>query len=233
MWMAKTIPAHKVVLHAASPLFTAMFQSEANVAAGRNEVLIDDIEPAVLRLVVRFIYCGRIEPKDMTLWAWKLWMAADRFQLLMLKMVCEKHFLCNMTVNDCVKLLLSLPAAGSQLLLPVLCHSVKETAVAYFHRHSGMTLNACGCCFCFLSVVFFYSYRLLLLSINVLMCLFFLCVCRFPDAPLDVILNTPDWLELKLTNPTASCELLEFVVKEIRVEDHVKTGDRIDAPSVV
>jgi hypothetical protein len=227
------IPAHKVVLHAASPLFTAMFQSEANVAAGRNEVLIDDIEPAVLRLVVRFIYCGRIEPKDMTLWAWKLWMAADRFQLLMLKMVCEKHFVCNMTVNDCVKLLLSLSAAGGQRLLPVLCHSVKETAVPYFHRHSGMTLNACGCCFCFLSVVFFYSYRLLLLSINVLMCLFFLCVCRFPDAPLDVILNTPDWLELKLTNPTASCELLEFVVKEIRVEDHVKTGDRIDAPSVV
>ena len=160
-------------------------------------------------------------------------MAADRFQLLMLKMFCEKHFVCNMTVNDCVKLLLSLSAAGGQRLLPVLCHSVKETAVAYFHRHSGMTLNACGCCFCFLSVVFFYAYRLILLSINVLMWLFFLCVCRFPDAPLDVILNTPDWLELKLTNPTASCELLEFVVKQIRVEDHVKTGDRIDAPSVV
>ena len=65
------------------------------------------------------------------------------------------------------------------------------------------------------------------------MSFFLVCVFRFPAAPLDVILNTPDWLELKLTNPTASCELLEFVVKQIRVEDHVKTGDRIDAPSVV
>lgn len=54
----RRIPAHRLVLSAASDYFTAMFTSNVREAT-QDEVTLKDVDPEALSALVSFIYTGR------------------------------------------------------------------------------------------------------------------------------------------------------------------------------
>ncbi|XP_014237890.1 protein maternal effect lethal 26-like [Trichogramma pretiosum] len=85
----KEIPAHKIVLANASPIFKAMFSPENKSQS--IDMFCITYEAAVEML--RYIYKGSVKIIDFTLAA-QLLMAADKYQLEGLKKECEKMSNC-------------------------------------------------------------------------------------------------------------------------------------------
>ncbi len=95
-----------------SPVFQAMFQSGARFNDARTIMEVPGVQPDVLQAVLEFMYCGRIRPTRLTRWAAQLWLAADRFEMPLLKRVATKQLKMGMTDEECFKLLTTLSTAG-------------------------------------------------------------------------------------------------------------------------
>ena len=95
--------AHKIILSARSSVFLAMFQSDLTEKQ-TNTVKIEDIEPAVFKEVLRFIYTDQVENMDEL--AEGLLAAAERYMLELLKEKCASHLATKITVENCAHLLL-------------------------------------------------------------------------------------------------------------------------------
>ena len=57
-------PAHKVVLATGSPVLQAMLQSEGFIENKTNILQIDDLEPPIVKEMLRFLYTDRVEKMD-------------------------------------------------------------------------------------------------------------------------------------------------------------------------
>ncbi|XP_011315454.1 speckle-type POZ protein B [Fopius arisanus] len=80
--------AHKVVLAARSPVFLAMFEQKNSRESLINEVEIENIEPAVVKAMLKFFYTDEVDNlKDV---AYGLLGAADKYNVPLLKSMCEK-----------------------------------------------------------------------------------------------------------------------------------------------
>ena len=97
------IYAHKVILVARSPVFAAMFEHEMTESKF-NRVNITDVEPAVLRGMLRYIYTGR-KPQKLEQMAKGLLAAADKYDLERLKMMCEEVLAEKISTNGVADLL--------------------------------------------------------------------------------------------------------------------------------
>lgn len=84
------IDAHRAILMARSDVFRAMFDHQM-VEKKTNQVTLEDLDGDVLAAMVHFMYTDTV-PKLSTL-ADSLLVAADRFQLIKLKMMCEEQLL--------------------------------------------------------------------------------------------------------------------------------------------
>ncbi|UYV69900.1 SPOPL [Cordylochernes scorpioides] len=97
-----TVHAHKNILAARSPVFTAMF--EHDMKENRESLVeIEDMEPVVLRGMIRFIYTGQ-SPNLKTI-ADRLLPAADKYGLERLKVICEVSLASNLSLKNAAKLL--------------------------------------------------------------------------------------------------------------------------------
>ncbi|XP_046917093.1 BTB/POZ and MATH domain-containing protein rdx isoform X1 [Dermatophagoides farinae] len=94
--------AHKAILAARSPVFAAMFQHDL-AEKKQNRVDITDMEPEVLREMLRFIYTGKapaLDKLDADLLA-----AADKYDLERLKVMCEESLCSNLSVETAADVL--------------------------------------------------------------------------------------------------------------------------------
>ncbi|UYV69909.1 SPOPL [Cordylochernes scorpioides] len=97
-----TVYAHKNILAARSPVFAAMF--EHDMKENRESLVeIEDMEPVVLREMIRFIYTGQ-SPNLKTI-ADTLLPAADKYGLERLKVICEVSLASNLSLKNAAKLL--------------------------------------------------------------------------------------------------------------------------------
>ncbi|KAJ8414228.1 hypothetical protein AAFF_G00050980 [Aldrovandia affinis] len=78
--------AHKAILAARSPVFSAMFEHEMEESK-KNRVEINDVEPEVFKEMMCFIYTGKAPNLDKM--ADDLLAAADKYALERLKVMCE------------------------------------------------------------------------------------------------------------------------------------------------
>ena len=98
----ETIPCHKAVLAARSPVFSAMFQH--NMAEARShEVDIPDLAPSTVHLMLDYIYSGAFKHNSTTE---ELLPAADKYELTQLKTACELSLGRNINLTNCVDLLI-------------------------------------------------------------------------------------------------------------------------------
>jgi speckle-type POZ protein len=95
-------PAHKVVLAAGSPVFSAMLQSEGFTEKKTNILKIDDLEPPVVKEMLRFLYTDRVEKMDEL--AKDLLVAADKYLMASLKTQCRAELERTITIENCLEL---------------------------------------------------------------------------------------------------------------------------------
>ena len=90
-------PAHKVILAARSPVFASMFEHKMQENSS-NQVEIDDIYPNVVKVMLTYIYTGRVSNINEV--AYGLFYAADKYQLDQLKTLCEEQLSKNLKVEN-------------------------------------------------------------------------------------------------------------------------------------
>ena len=129
----QVIGAHKSVLSARSPVFRAMFQHNM-IESKTNSVQIEDMNYQVCKELLRFIYTGTIGQIDDCR---DLLVAADRYEILSLKDVCEKKLTKNVTSQNTIKYLL----LASQHQLKTLEKSCFDFITNYLDVYDEQDLN--------------------------------------------------------------------------------------------
>ena len=98
----QTIAAHKFIVAARSPVFSAMFQNDMEEAR-TNRVKIDDIEAPIFKEFLYFLYTGKLNSTNIE----ELYVVADKYQVETLKSLCAKPAQ-QMDASDLTSLVLSL-----------------------------------------------------------------------------------------------------------------------------
>lgn len=143
----KRLPAHKVVLAATSSVFEEVLSPtvEDAVPGQRLVLTVHNMEPTVLRMVLRYMYSSKVDTVFRTTlprYAAKLWMAAARFRIDALQQALRAYLLQHMTALHCVELLSTLALATDSGPPPPfhLCRQLEQRAVACFRRHAGKAI---------------------------------------------------------------------------------------------
>ncbi|XP_032222942.1 speckle-type POZ protein [Nematostella vectensis] len=125
--------AHKAILAARSPVFSAMFEHEMEESRkGRVEIL--DIDPDVFQEMLKFVYTGNT-PQIQGM-ADDLLAAADKYDLERLKVMCEDVLCSNLTVeNVCDVLILADMHNATQL---------KSQALDFVNSHATDVMDSTG-----------------------------------------------------------------------------------------
>ncbi|TRY70553.1 hypothetical protein TCAL_02349 [Tigriopus californicus] len=89
------IDVQRGILEAASPVFQAMFKHEGFLEKQSGSVKIREIHPEVLKSVLRYLYTG-ILSNDTNVPIQEVLIAADRFQVEHLKILCEEKLCRNL-----------------------------------------------------------------------------------------------------------------------------------------
>ena len=121
---------HKYILAARSPVFSAMFTHDM-LENKQNQVEITDIEPEIMREILRFIYTGEVEKLEEK--AESLLLAADKYALTDLKDMCEKFLCRNLHVQNVVDYVLFADTYNIVKL--------KEQSFSYFVDHVQDVVN--------------------------------------------------------------------------------------------
>ena len=99
---AETIPCHKAILAARSPVFSAMFQHNMTEAR-THEVDIPDLTPHTVNLMLEYIYGGVYTHDSATE---DLLPTADKYELTGLKGACEVSLSRGINLTNCLDLLI-------------------------------------------------------------------------------------------------------------------------------
>ncbi|GFQ98267.1 TD and POZ domain-containing protein 4 [Trichonephila clavata] len=91
----QTFHAHKAILSARSPVFRAMFTTDMQEKI-QECVNVPDVEDDTVRRMLRYMYSNTLEGFQ---WesAWKLYSAADKYEILTLKRNCSSFFKRNLS----------------------------------------------------------------------------------------------------------------------------------------
>jgi len=96
---------HKCILAARSPVFTAMFEHKETKEAQENRVEITDLSIEVCRILVEYIYTGKVN--SVHEYALELLEAADKYQLDHLKNSCALYLSSHLNVESVARILLT------------------------------------------------------------------------------------------------------------------------------
>lgn len=118
---------------------------EDAVPGQRLVLTVHNMEPTVLRMVLRYMYSSEVDTVFRTTlprYAAQLWMAAARFRIDELQQALRAYLLQHMTALHCVELLSTLALATDSDHPPPfhLCRQLEQRAVACFRRHAGKAI---------------------------------------------------------------------------------------------
>ncbi|KAJ0063885.1 hypothetical protein NL108_013157 [Boleophthalmus pectinirostris] len=110
----KKFNCHRVLLAAVSPYFRAMFTSPL-VESRLTEIRLEDVTPAVMDTVIRFVYSGEAGLSLDT--AEDLFVAANRLQVMPLQDLCSRFLFEHLSVENCLGMYSLARSHHDQLLL--------------------------------------------------------------------------------------------------------------------
>ncbi|KAL7298422.1 hypothetical protein TKK_0008213 [Trichogramma kaykai] len=128
----KEIPAHKVVLAAASPVFKAMFVRRDTLENKCQSVDVVDVSHVAAVEMLRYIYRGSVETQEFSATA-ELLAAADKYQLEELRNKCENVLCANLTAENAIEALQIADAYNAKHL--------KKEAVDFIKRNVNESLD--------------------------------------------------------------------------------------------
>ncbi|KAA3680630.1 kelch-like protein 1/4/5 [Paragonimus westermani] len=118
------IPAHRVILAAASDYFAAMFGNE-HKEASETEIWIHDVEPSALRTLIDYIYTGHLDLREETVE--DVLEAACFLQMPEASHACERFLIKRLHGSNC----LGMARLGEQHG----CHLLHQKATKYALEH--------------------------------------------------------------------------------------------------
>lgn len=95
------LKAHKLILSTKSSVFSAMFDEENN----NNRIKINDMKLDVAKQLLEFIYTNE-KPTKINEYTTELMIAAQKYQINGLKIMCEEILFDSISVNNAIKILL-------------------------------------------------------------------------------------------------------------------------------
>ncbi|KAG5854793.1 hypothetical protein ANANG_G00041510 [Anguilla anguilla] len=125
--------AHKAILAARSPVFSAMFEHEMEESK-KNRVEINDVEPEVFKEMMCFIYTGKAPNLDKM--ADDLLAAADKYALERLKVMCEDALCTSLSVENAAEILILADLHSADQL--------KTQAVDFINYHAAEVMETSG-----------------------------------------------------------------------------------------
>ncbi|UYV69649.1 SPOPL [Cordylochernes scorpioides] len=128
-----TVQAHKNILAARSKVFDARFTS-SQTEKTEGFTVIEDLEPEVLRELVKFIYLGSC--LDLTGMADRLLSVADRYGLERLKNMCERSLILHLTVENSAEILVLADSHSAERL--------KDFCMDFIKAHSSLVISTEG-----------------------------------------------------------------------------------------
>ncbi|XP_043495831.1 speckle-type POZ protein isoform X2 [Polistes fuscatus] len=125
--------AHKAILAARSPVFSAMFEHEMEERK-QNRVDITDVEQEVLREMLRFIYTGKAS--NLEKMADDLLAAADKYALERLKVMCEEALCGSLAIDNAADILILADLHSADQL--------KAQAIDFINTHATDVMDTSG-----------------------------------------------------------------------------------------
>uniref|UniRef100_A0A8C6SWV6 Speckle type BTB/POZ protein n=1 Tax=Neogobius melanostomus TaxID=47308 RepID=A0A8C6SWV6_9GOBI len=125
--------AHKAILAARSPVFSAMFEHEMEESK-KNRVEINDVEPEVFKEMMCFIYTDKAPNLDKM--ADDLLAAADKYALERLKVMCEDALCTSLSVENAAEILILADLHSADQL--------KTQAVDFINYHAAEVMETAG-----------------------------------------------------------------------------------------
>ncbi|CAH8515262.1 unnamed protein product [Heterobilharzia americana] len=107
------IPAHRVILAAASDYFAAMFGNELKEAS-EQEIWIHDVEPHSLKTLINYIYTGNLDLREETIG--DLLAAACFLQITEASQACERFLTKRLDATNCLSMSRLSEQYGCELL---------------------------------------------------------------------------------------------------------------------
>jgi speckle-type POZ protein len=126
----ETIEAHRFVLAMRSPIFRAELYGPMMESRTGQSITIEDIQPAVFRVLLRFIYTDSLPDNVNTEMIRLLLEAADRYAMERLKLVCQS-IMCEGLDADTVATMLGLADQHN-------CDKLKDACFEYIEMLDNM-----------------------------------------------------------------------------------------------
>ncbi|KAK0071888.1 hypothetical protein PV326_000700, partial [Microctonus aethiopoides] len=101
----KEIKVHKIILAAYSPIFLALFKADMSTESVNEKIIVTDIESDIMEKVIEFMYTGVIDPVLDFNVLLSILEVANKYEIIVLKELCEKKLSENMTINNVLKIL--------------------------------------------------------------------------------------------------------------------------------
>ncbi|XP_043931424.1 kelch-like protein 41 [Protopterus annectens] len=95
----KSFPCHKLILSACSPYFREHFFAEKSEDK-KSEMVIDNVDPNVMSLIIRYLYSAEIELNDENVQ--DIFAVASRFQIPSVFTVCVTYLQRKLALNNCL-----------------------------------------------------------------------------------------------------------------------------------
>uniref|UniRef100_A0A667I1G6 BBSome complex member BBS5 n=1 Tax=Lynx canadensis TaxID=61383 RepID=A0A667I1G6_LYNCA len=115
----KSLPCHRLILSACSPYFREYFLSEIDEGK-KKEVVLDNVDPAVLDLIIKYLYSASIDLNDGNVQ--DIFALASRFQIPSVFTVCVSYLQKRLAPGNCLAIL----RLGLLLDCPRLAISARE-----------------------------------------------------------------------------------------------------------
>ena len=126
--------AHKLILIARSPVFAAMFEHHMKESI-QNRVIINDIEKEVFNNVLRFIYTDKVVKGDVESNK-KLLSAADKYNLVELKSICEEFLISQLSAETVSEVLILSDTHSAE--------NLKTYAIDFIQRNESKVMKTKG-----------------------------------------------------------------------------------------
>uniref|UniRef100_A0A674EUY0 Kelch-like family member 41b n=1 Tax=Salmo trutta TaxID=8032 RepID=A0A674EUY0_SALTR len=117
----RSFPCHKLIMAACSPYFREIFFSkDAKEVEANKEVVLDDVNPAILDMIITYLYSAEIDLTDENVQ--DIFAVANRFQIPSVFTVCVNYLQKKLSVTNC----LAIFRMGLVLNVPRLAVSARD-----------------------------------------------------------------------------------------------------------